>query len=1159
MGDKSYEKEEIREMLESLNNSEQITMWSVDVLLDLLADPNVEAEPGYQVGHAEEIRLQEEKEKAEAEARHKEHVGEVTSMDLPLEWENAFEKDERVCGIHADSIADGFIDSLANLGRVDIEYISLITGESYKKVISALRGSIYQNPETWEECFFKGWETADEYLSGNLHKKLLAAEKASTEYDGYFDVNIKAIKNILPKSASSNEIYATIGSPWIPTDIIDEFISELLGKWKKYWSDSCYIPRGNKLLVKHDEVTGAWEIPYKSRASYIPKLQMKYNTGRINILHIIERTLNMKAVAIYDDVPVAGDPDKTKKVINKAETLLAMEKQELITHEFTDWLWKSETRKKRLESIYEEKFGCVRKRNFDGSFLNFPGLSDSIELFPYQKDAVARIIFTASTLLAHDVGAGKTYVMIAAGMEIKRMGISNKNMFVVPNNIVGQWESIFCEMYPDANLVVIEPKSFTIAKRNAVLTAIRDNDYDGIIIAYSSFEQIKLSSEYYHDDLLAEKTKLTALSKNPKKNNARLRRKIDSISKGLTKLEENPDSQNEIYFDELGITALFVDEAHNFKNVPIDTQVRNVLGLATKGSKKCKDMLDKVRVVQKESENSKVIFATGTPITNSITDAYVMQTYLQSGELALLEISSFDNWLGMFAEKNIEFEVDVDTNGYRLATRFSKFHNLPELTMMISQIADFHKVDTCDGIPRLNGYTDSVIGKTAEFNEYLKLISVRADAVRRGVSDRKEDNMLKITTDGRKAALDLRLVDSDANFTYQSKVARCASNAADIYFDTMEGCSTQLIFSDISTPKEDFNIYDEVKRLLILCGVPEEEIAFIHDADTEKKRNAMFEKVRQGDIRILIGSTFKLGIGVNVQDKLIAIHHLDVPWRPADMTQREGRILRQGNTNPEVKIFRYITEGSFDAYSWQLLETKERFISDLLSGNINTRSSSNINDTILDYAEVKALAVGNPLVKKRVEISNEMLRLITLQNKYIEERIANQKELDKIPAEAKLLEKRIKVCELDLEYYKTLKIINQDSDARACIREKITRAVLDNILETREKKILTYQGFDVILPANMTREKPYIYLIREGKYYIKLGESSRGNLIRIDNFLDGLPGYLEKLKLNRSKLLEKESELRKSLSRQESFTSKIEDCQKKIIAIDKELGVEKND
>lgn len=857
----------------------------------------------------QEERERREREAREAKERKEAHIREVTSMDLPLDWENAFNQDVRTQGIHADSISDGLIYSLSNLGRVDIEYISSVTGEDYKTIICALKGSIYQNPETWGECFYKGWETSEEYLSGNMMRKWKAAKDANKEYNGYFADNIRAIEKVLPPTVATKDIYVTLGSPWVPADVIDDFIEYLLGDWRRHWYS---INDEEDFHTKHDELTGTWEIPFKSRYNHDVKVTRTYGTDRINALHILERTLNMKSVAVTDEVVCNTNSSGKKRVINQSETILAIEKQNKMIKAFQKWVWEDERRKERLEMIFENNFSCVRRRIFDGSFLRFPDMSPAINLYPYQKDAVARILFTPNTLLAHDVGAGKTYVMIAAAMEMRRMGLSEKNMFVVPNNIVGQWKNIFYAMYPSANILCVEPKSFAPSKRESVLERIRDEDFDGIIIAYSCFEQIPLSKEYYQNQLIDEQELIAEIAGKKNKATSRLKKKQEAVSKALSELAASMDDlYNGVYFDDLGITRLFVDEAHNFKNVPIETKADKVLGINASGSKKCRDMMDKVRMVQKKNDGAGVVFATGTPITNSITDAFIMQMYLQSGELAMLDLQSFDSWIGMFAERSTEFEIDVDTSSYRLATRFSKFHNLPELTSLLSSIADFHQVDTSSGIPQIDGYTDALVSKTNAFADYLKGISQRAEDVRKGYVSRKDDNMLKITTDGRKAALDLRLVDPNAAFTYQSKVARCVENVADIYFRTTSQKSAQIIFCDTSTPKTGFNIYDEVKSMLQSKGVPSDKIAFIHDAETEAQRNTLFAQVRNGDVRVLLGSTFKLGLGVNIQDKLIALHHIDVPWRPADMTQREGRILRQGNTNSKVQIFRYITELDF--------------------------------------------------------------------------------------------------------------------------------------------------------------------------------------------------------------------------------------------------------
>lgn len=876
----------------------------------------------------------------------------------------------------------------------------------------------------------------------------------------------------------------------------------------------------------------------------------------------------MKSVAVTDEVVCNTNSSGKKRVINQSETILAIEKQNKMIKAFQKWVWEDERRKERLEMIFENNFSCVRRRIFDGSFLRFPDMSPAINLYPYQKDAVARILFTPNTLLAHDVGAGKTYVMIAAAMEMRRMGLSEKNMFVVPNNIVGQWKNIFYAMYPSANILCVEPKSFTPSKRESVLERIRDEDFDGIIIAYSCFEQIPLSKEYYQNQLIDEQELIAEIAGKRNKATSRLKKKQEAVSKALSELAASMDDlYNGVYFDDLGITRLFVDEAHNFKNVPIETKADTVLGISASGSKKCQDMMDKVRMVQKKNDGAGVVFATGTPITNSITDAYIMQMYLQSGELAMLDLQSFDSWIGMFAERSTEFEIDVDTSSYRLATRFSKFHNLPELTSLLSSIADFHQVDTSAGIPQIDGYTDALVSKTNEFADYLKGISQRAEDVRKGYVSRKDDNMLKITTDGRKAALDLRLVDPNAAFTYQSKVARCVENVADIYFRTTSQKSAQIIFCDTSTPKTGFNIYDEVKAMLQNKGVPSDKIAFIHDAETEVQRNTLFARVRNGDIRVLIGSTFKLGLGVNIQDKLIALHHIDVPWRPADMTQREGRILRQGNTNSKVQIFRYITEGSFDAYSWQLLETKQRFITGLLSGSLTERSGTDVEDTVLDYAEVKALAVGNPLVKERVETANELSRYLTLQRKLVDSRIRMEKELLEMPGKMSNQKNNIAGCEADIAYYTGWKRANpapsdnkvkkDAAEKRKQLRDYIHSSLMGYVLEPKEKILMTYRGFEIILPANMTREKPYVWLKRNGRYYVELGDTNTGNLIRIDNFLDDLQTHLDKLNKGLAKLWERELQLKEELRKEESFSDEIEECRKKLEILDKKLGVDK--
>lgn len=566
-----------------------------------------------------EQKKREEKERREREERERKeaHVREVTCMDLPLDWDNVFNSDVRTEGVHTDSIPDGLILSLTTLGRVDIQYISSVTGADYKTVICTLKGSIYQNPDTWNECFYEGWETAEEYLSGNLMRKWKAARKANEEYNGYFSDNIKAIEKVLPPTVATEDIYITLGSPWVPTDVIDDFIKYLFGDPLRNWRYSNYKQSEEiekRIKTTHDEITGTWEIPDKSMYNHSTAVCKTYGTDRMEALYILEKTLNMKTVAVTDVISCPANSSGKKRVVNKEETIAAIEKQQKLIKKFQQWVWTDEKRKERLEMIFENNFSCVRRRIFDGSFLTFPTMAPGIELYPYQKDAVARIIFSPNTLLAHDVGAGKTYEMIAAGQELRRMGLSNKNMYVVPNNIVGQWKNIFLTMYPNAKLLCIDPASFAPNKREKVLERIKNEDHDGIIIAYSCFERIPVSKDYYIAELKAKKELIAKTVECQGKGTSKLKKKKESVEKALAELTLSiEDMYDTVCFDELGITRLFVDEAHNFKNVTIETKIKSALGINSTGSKKCRDMMDKVHIVQKQNDGKGVVFATGTP------------------------------------------------------------------------------------------------------------------------------------------------------------------------------------------------------------------------------------------------------------------------------------------------------------------------------------------------------------------------------------------------------------------------------------------------------------------------------------------------------------------------------------------------------------------
>ena len=1076
-------------------------------------------------------------------------IEEITSMELLLDWSNAFidveiDKDE-----YTETSSDGLLKSLHNLGKVDIEYISKLTSKSCKDIIMELRGAIYQNPEKWEECFYKGWETSDEYLSGNIMHKLKVAKSANEKYQGYFSLNVDALEAIMPKELSCEDIYITLGSPWIPSSVIDEFIKYISGRKKPWWYDIHYD-------TIHDEYTSTWEIPGKSRYYKNVKIDSTYGTSRINALHILERTLNMKTITIYDEVYVNDGKKKKIKVVNQHETLLALEKQQLLIETFKKWVWQDEDRKNMLLKIFENKYCYNIVRKFDGSFLTFKGLSEDIKLYDYQKDAVARIIMTPNTLLAHDVGAGKTFIMCCAGMEMKRTGLSKKNLYVVPNNVVSQWHKIFLSLYPNANLLVVNPNTFKKEKRTEILTKIKENDYDGIIMAYSSFDLIPISKSYIKETIEEEIVKLSKILKNKNKATKQLKAKKDRLVKELEKYNNPKLSSEDIYFDELGINTLFLDEAHNYKNVPIETKINHVLGLSLTGSKKCEEMMHKVHYVQKSNNGRGVVFATGTPITNSLTDIYVMQKYLQSGELNLFDLSSFDSWIGMFAEKEAEFEIDVDTSNYRLATRFRKYHNMPELSSLLANVSDFHHIDKINEIPEFDGYTDTLIKKSKALQKYLKTISERAEKVRKHKVKRKEDNMLKITTDGRKAALDIRLVDLDQDRIIESKVCKCIENVMDIYIKTKAERSTQIIFCDTSTPKNGFNLYDDIKLILLSLNVPSSEIAFIHDATNEKERLKILEDMNKGNIRILLGSTFKLGTGVNVQDKLIAIHHLDVPWRPSDMTQREGRILRKGNENERVQIFRYITDGSFDAYSWQLLESKQKMINSVLAGNMSERMCQEVDDLVLSYSEVKALAVGNPILKRRVEIVNELSKYNILQGRLIKNKHLLELELLKLPSKVKLLEDELLCIKEDKEYFDKVKT-KYSQEERKTFKEEIFKHIIDCDLIKEEKLICNYQGFDILMPTNMLRNKPYVYIKHKNKYKLDLGMTDTGIMIRLDNFFDDFDKYIENVYTEILKTESRMEDIKSELSKDSSYIDNIVLLKEELKEIDKKLGVNK--
>ena len=1123
---------------------------------------------------------------ARREKKRIEHVNKVTRMDLPIDYVNAYQDDDRASA-HCASMSDGLMMSLDMLGLVDIEFIASVTGEDMKTVIESLRGSIYQNPLHWNEVFYKGWETADEYLSGNLMHKYQVAKDANEKYNGYFQNNLTAIEGILQPDISTEDIYVTLGSPWIPTDIIDDFIAymafgeDLTSKEAlEYYAMSAQ----EEYSVRHDEYTGYWEIPNKTRFrrahfhGLFEEVNYKtFGTERMDMLYVLENTLNMKTLTVFDPKDPT-DPKCKIRVMNQDETIKLLEKQKYMIEVFQKWVWADEKRKKRLQAAYCRKYGNIKKRIYNGSFLELPGLSDDVQLYDYQKNAVARILFSPNTLLAHDVGSGKTYTMIAAGMELRRLGKSKKNLYVVPNNILGQWENIFKKMYPNANILLVSHRNFAPNKRSETLNKIKNEDFDAIIMTYSCFDMLSLSDRYY---IKLYKERLKMLEKATKNfySKGKIEDKRRHIQETLNKLQKTYKQTPKIMpFDELGINTLFLDEAHNYKNIDLESKIARVRGFGSSGSTRSNGMMDKVHCVQRMNNGGRVVFATGTPVTNSLSDIFAIQKYLQEGELEFQHIHSFDAWAGMYAEKTSSFEIDVDTNSYHMVTRFSRFCNIPELTATLSSIADFHKIDKSVGIPELEGYTDSLRSGSDDFKDYLREISNRADDIRKKRVTIKEDNMLKVTSDGRKAALDMRLIDTAFGLDPDSKVVRCAENVFDVYQNTRDAKGTQLVFCDISTPKDGFNLYDELKNLLIAMGMPKNEIAFIHDAETDIQRKDLFKSMSNGEIAVLIGSTAKMGHGMNVQKHLVAIHHFDVPWRPSDMVQREGRILRQGNENDKVQIFRYITKASFDAYSWQLLETKQRFISQIMSGEATMREGTDIDDTVLNYAEVKALAVGNPKIKRRVEVCNELDKYRILQRDYLEDRSNKERALAVLPGKISAQKDKIARCEDDIVYYQKNKV-DYDSipyEEQKAIREAIFNAVRDNQNNPNPVEVLTYQGFKVVVPAYMMPRKtaarqearsygedvttsqkpiPYVHLVNNCTYYIEI-EAKSGITKRLNNFLEGLNEQKEKyedvlLRLeNQYKIVQEELN-----KKTKGYADEIDRLRNELKLLNEELGV----
>jgi len=1016
-----------------------------------------------------------------------------------------------------DNANDALIVSLSEKARVDITFMQKLCNMDMDKMLKDLDGEIFNVPEYGEP---NHWVTADEYLSGNVREKLKIAEHFA-ETDERFNVNVKYLKEVQPKDLSASEISVRLGSTWIPPEDIKVFIEYLL-------NPSNYACQN--INVHYNEATSEWWIEGKNYDKYNIKATNTYGTGRANAYKIIEDSLNLKDTRIYDYY----EDENGKRVaeLNKKETAIAQAKQEQIKLAFEEWIWKDPERRERLTKFYNERFNSIRPREYDGSHISFDGMNPEITLRKHQVNAIARILYGGNTLLAHEVGAGKTFEMVAAAMESKRLGLCNKSLFVVPNHIVEQFGQEFLQLYPSANVLVTTKKDFETANRKKFCSRIATGDYDAIIISHSQFEKIPMSVERQVAIIQKQIEDITLGIQDLKNNNGerfsikQMEKTKKSLETRLAKLNDTSRKDDVVTFEELGVDRIFVDEAHYYKNLFLYTKMRNVGGIAQTEAQKSSDLFMKCRYLDELTGGKGVIFATGTPISNSMVELYTMQRYLQYGELEKRHLQQFDAWASTFGETVTAIELSPEGTGYRAKTRFAKFFNLPELMALFKEVADIQTSEMLNlPVPKAN-YHNVVIEPSEIQKELVKDLSERAEKIRNRMVDSSVDNMLKITNDGRKLALDQRLTNDMLEDFEHSKVATCADNIYSIWDKTNDDKSAQLVFCDLSTPHNDgkFNVYDDLKTKLIDRGIPEEEIAFIHDANTDARKQDLFNKVRRGQVRVLIGSTQKMGAGTNCQDRLIALHDLDCPWRPSDLIQRSGRIIRQGNKNPEVDIYRYVTEGTFDAYLYQLVENKQRFISQIMTSKTPVRFAEDIDETALSYAEIKALAAGNPDIIEKTELDTQVAKLKLLKQNYLSEKYELEDKVIKYyPNEIKRLENRIEDMKEDIEVFNNnntpdnsfekMNIKGTDFTERKEAGEKIIE-ICKSMTNPEPLEIGEYKGFKIILSFDTMDRKFYASMKNNLSYKTELGSDPSGNITRIDNVLNGIETRLSSVENN---------------------------------------------
>ena len=1065
--------------------------------------------------------------------------------------------------ISVDTASEALAVSIAERAGVDMSYMSQLSGKTEETLASELRGVIFRLPDFSNENAAPRYVTADEYLSGNVRKKLSVARLAA-ENDAVFQDNVEALEKAQPKDLDASEIDVQLGATWIDKRYIQEFMEDLL-------KPPIYLRFSIK--VSYSEYTAEWNISGKKNVSFQDvNANTTYGTSRINAYQILQETLNLRDVRVYDTVTDADN--KEKRILNQKETTLAQQKQQIIKDAFRNWIWKDPERRQTLVKLYNEKFNSDRPREYDGSHIRFNGMSPEISLRDHQKNAIAHILYGGNTLLAHEVGSGKTFEMVAAAMESKRLGLCSKSLIVVPNHLIEQWASEFLRLYPSANILVARKKDFEPANRKTFCSKIATGEYDAVIIGHSQFEKIPMSVDRQKamierqideieegiDELQANRVERSTVKS--------LERTKRSLENRLEKLLDGTRKDDVVTFEELGVDRLFVDEAHGYKNLFLYTKMQNVAGISTTDAKKSSDMYMKCQYLDEKTGGRGIIFATGTPISNSMTELYTMMRYLQSDTLREKGWSHFDCWAAHFGETKTVIELAPEGTGYRARTRFARFHNLPELINIWKEAADVKTADQLH-LPRPEAVYHNEVTKPTEVQQALvKELSRRAAAVHRGVVDPRKDNMLKITSDGRKLGLDQRIISPYLPDEPGTKINMCVENVLRIWREGEADKLTQLVFCDISTPRatstpkesatvqgdageqqvvdplaalnnstSSFTAYDDIRSKLIAGGIPPEQIAFIHDANTEVRKKELFAKVRTGQVRVLMGSTFKMGAGMNVQDRLIALHDLDCPWRPGDLEQRSGRIIRQGNRNKQVHIYRYVTEGTFDSYLWQTVENKQKFISQIMTSKSPVRSCEDVDETALSFAEIKALCAGNPLIKEKMDLDIEVSRLKVLKADHLSQQYRLEDNLLKyFPEHIQKTQEEISGLHTDIELVAAhphpkegispMSIYGKqftDKEAAGTALLKVSKAA--NGLEPI--RIGSYRGLEMSVTLENFGKEYILHLTGALSHTVELGEDARGNLTRIDNALNDM-SILLKSEQNQLENLQSQMEFAKA-------------------------------